>query len=1231
MESEFQIADMANLPTEIPDLEQLMRERGMDPQNLADFNDKAAHVNDIVQKLLSGEITPEQAEAEQIKLNLKDKVREMRIREKVEKQIEAKRMGRSGKGETSNYTWVCRSCAVEYENDFEIKAPIQFSPAVFPRNDKAAGTEELPADVEPLSVAPPKIDSIPAPERCTNRACCRRCGKQMMTRDERHQELRTLVEDSRVERLRRKERRARWETYRKEQQIKIKSSSSGPTVYDKWRFWEPSEDEDEQLGPVLPKDNPEFRALEKELDESMRKRVDRRKAAIKMKELGNSCLKQGDFATAIRHYTDGLEKAKDMVQLWTNKALAEVKLSRFDDAVKSCGHVIELAEIFDGGLERNAESNFKALTRRAMAYRGLSKWREAVDDLEKALQLMPNERETQKMLVLTKEALCHQVESHPSSNEAAVEKNLKIESKDEGKGLKIEDVTEEEESKAALRKQEDLRKHQEALNAASEMLASDGEKDSSSTALSVSKTISDADIIRIIEAITALETETRTHARSLVEKRNQIWPSGNVNDSKVLSAVGCAWREALTKVETTLKGCLVGLHTLALILKDVPDKISEQQTKHEAHLLHLVDFLNIKSFARTLTRFSGFLWGAVSSSNQSQFAEENFNGELTTQLRLSFLEILLRMLECDVTRDSVFSALDVSSPFCRLLVDLFCVSTRAVCDAQDVQASCLRTTSPVLKFFSAELAAALLVNLTVQPRGRKALRLAFPPSSDTPFHSNIVPRITLVASSALCLGLTKSDGWRSKIDPRSHLGGLAASLLAHMAMDDEMRTTVSRLCLPKAFAALQALTKWALGLDSDNDITAALMVADTAKDFSHAVPSNQLKNAVERTRQLLALLHNISVAVSSASNSALPDSVRKAGMQTTQYLLDALSKSEGNAASTSSHPLMTLTLFVFSPRDESVRSRAAGVLVRLMGVCFQAKQNIPHAVLEATELLMRSVFLFNSSSSVSANSNSVEGSDRAIRTSSLSKLGFNSNISIKDACVRLLNLFISHRDYLNKLVVSPSMPFSEEASQITPTEKISLVCVRALAAEALGFDPRYILSAAGGEKQTNETELLSLLLMAANPVTSRKEEENKEVNSSDLFPSWSLAILASRLCEILKEAAPKNYVQAVNNTASGREGLTSLVGNVSSVMQQVLAFVDTHGGVNSKLKAVQEVNVRTAIVPLIETVRKETGVAQKNAVTALARLARDERYSETVRNLGGIESLTQIGSRLLSK
>merc|ERR1719334_2011751 len=115
-------------------------------------------------------------------------------------------------------------------------------------------------------------------------------------------------------------------------------------------------------------------------------------------------MKEGDYVGAIEHYDEGLEYKRDSKALWTNKALAELKVFRWHDAIASCNKVIEYSEIFEEGFTRSADACFKAFTRRAQALRALHKWDEALQDLEDALKLFPKDKEARDLRDKTKAA-----------------------------------------------------------------------------------------------------------------------------------------------------------------------------------------------------------------------------------------------------------------------------------------------------------------------------------------------------------------------------------------------------------------------------------------------------------------------------------------------------------------------------------------------------------------------------------------------------------------------------------------------------------------------------------------------------------------------------------------------------------------------------------------------------------------------------------------------------------
>jgi hypothetical protein len=88
-----------------------------------------------------------------------------------------------------------------------------------------------------------------------------------------------------------KERRAKWENWKKTQAMVYKKTS---TNYKKWEYFESSEEEvEDNSEPVLPRDDPNFRAMESDMLDRKKKRLRDLKEAEELKQKGNEALKKG--------------------------------------------------------------------------------------------------------------------------------------------------------------------------------------------------------------------------------------------------------------------------------------------------------------------------------------------------------------------------------------------------------------------------------------------------------------------------------------------------------------------------------------------------------------------------------------------------------------------------------------------------------------------------------------------------------------------------------------------------------------------------------------------------------------------------------------------------------------------------------------------------------------------------------------------------------------------------
>lgn len=156
------------------------------------------------------------------------------------------------------------------------------------------------------------------------------------------------------------------------------------TNYHKWDCFESSEEEDPETEPIVPKDDPQFKAMEADFQERSARMKKDTQLAEECKVKGNEALKRGLYKTANKHYTDAIEHKRGHMPLYTNRALARLKLELWQDAVDDCTRVLEYCEVFDDGFEKQKDLCYKALTRRAQALRGMKEFELAFKDLEVA-------------------------------------------------------------------------------------------------------------------------------------------------------------------------------------------------------------------------------------------------------------------------------------------------------------------------------------------------------------------------------------------------------------------------------------------------------------------------------------------------------------------------------------------------------------------------------------------------------------------------------------------------------------------------------------------------------------------------------------------------------------------------------------------------------------------------------------------------------------------------------
>ncbi|XP_032324152.1 sperm-associated antigen 1 isoform X1 [Camelus ferus] len=153
--------------------------------------------------------------------------------------------------------------------------------------------------------------------------------------------------------------------------------------------------------------------------------------ATREKEKGNEAFNSGDYEEAVMYYTRSISVLPS-VAAYNNRAQAELKLQSWNSAFRDCEKVLELEP-----------GNIKALLRRATTYKHQNKLQEAIEDLNKVLDVEPHNELAKKTL--------SEVERDLKNSEPASKTQVK------GKRMVIQEVenSEDEGGKDHGRKHED--------------------------------------------------------------------------------------------------------------------------------------------------------------------------------------------------------------------------------------------------------------------------------------------------------------------------------------------------------------------------------------------------------------------------------------------------------------------------------------------------------------------------------------------------------------------------------------------------------------------------------------------------------------------------------------------------------------------------------------------------------------------------------------------------------
>ena len=315
-------------------------------EEIENFVTKVEDVSDQIKKIIEGNYNEEEYNELERSLN-KEKyrkeeeiLRKKKLLKQKELEIEKRKKGIVGNGEKENYKNFCKFCKVEYE--IETKK-------------------------------------------------CFRCKRGTQTQKERMDYLIEQMKLVKKKKIKKEESKKRWELWRKTQKI---YKNKNLTDYEKWRHFTDSFDSDEEYlknNPVLPKDNPQFKAMEIDINKRKKKREEDNKVAENLKTKGNKYFKQKNYYEAIQYYTKGIEANRRNKAIWLNRALAYIKFNKFKEAIKDCSEMIEYMEILENGFDQSKSFAIKAFMRRSQGYFEIDEIEKALNDAKKAKEIFNGE------------------------------------------------------------------------------------------------------------------------------------------------------------------------------------------------------------------------------------------------------------------------------------------------------------------------------------------------------------------------------------------------------------------------------------------------------------------------------------------------------------------------------------------------------------------------------------------------------------------------------------------------------------------------------------------------------------------------------------------------------------------------------------------------------------------------------------------------------------------------
>jgi len=134
---------------------------------------------------------------------------------------------------------------------------------------------------------------------------------------------------------------------------------------------------------------PEYRQNLSEVESAIKKKEEEAyinpELAEVEKQKGNESFKKGDWAQAVKFYTEALKRNPQDSKIYSNRAACYTKLTAFDLALKDCDKSIELDPTF-----------VKAYLRKGNVLKAMGQVQKAMDVYEKAMEIAPDSNEAKQ-------------------------------------------------------------------------------------------------------------------------------------------------------------------------------------------------------------------------------------------------------------------------------------------------------------------------------------------------------------------------------------------------------------------------------------------------------------------------------------------------------------------------------------------------------------------------------------------------------------------------------------------------------------------------------------------------------------------------------------------------------------------------------------------------------------------------------------------------------------------